>query len=149
VEPLDLLGSALVAVVESSDAIYDENAGEPAPTSTVASEVLAYDQELTVVNGIDRPLFRAYAHAESTLRSLNDLVRSYVVLLVSSEVNVGEVVVARAAVETAARIYWGLAIEGDYRERAARLLGERLRTIEEIAKFTLQVNRGRVRRTND
>jgi hypothetical protein len=118
--------------------MYHENAGEPAPMSTAAAEVEAHDKELTIATGTDRPLRGAYSDAESKLRSLNDLLRSYVLLLMSTDVYVGEVVVARAAIETAARIYWGLAVEDGYRERAARWLRERLRLIEEIAKFSTE-----------
>ncbi len=47
----------------------------------------------------------------------------------------GQIIVARAAIETAARMQWGLAVDYDHRERAARWLRERLRLIEEVAKF--------------
>ncbi len=135
-ETLDSLGSALIAVVAASDAMYNENAGEPAATSTAALEVDAYDEPLAAATGTERPLFGAYCDAEAKLRSLNDLVRSYALLLALADVNVGQVVIARAAIETSARMYWGLAIDGDYRERATRWLRERLRSIEEIAKLS-------------
>ncbi len=134
-ETLDSLGSALISVVAASDAMYYENAGQPAATSTAALEVDAHDQALAAATGTEHPLFGAYADAEAKLRSLNDLIRSYVLLLPIADVNVGQIVIARAAIETAARVYWGLAIDCGYRERAARWLRERLRSIEEIAQL--------------
>lgn len=132
------LASALFSVVVESDAMYEENAGEPAPTSTAALEVTTHDAPLAKATGTLRPLFGTYADAEAKLRSLNDLVRSFTVLLASSDVHLGQIVIARAAIETAARMRWGLAVDDDYRERAARWLRERLRTIEEVAKLAPQ-----------
>lgn len=134
-ETLDSLASALMSVVVASNAAYDDNAGEPGSTSTAALEVAAHDGPLAEATGTARPVFGAYADAEAKLRSLNDLVESFTVLLASPAVNVGQVVIARAAIETAARVRWGLAIDCDHRERAARWLRERLRTIDEVGKF--------------
>jgi hypothetical protein len=134
-EPLDSLAFALMSVVMASDEIYAENDGRPTVTSSAALEVAAHDESFAVATGTERPLFGAYADSEAKAHSLNDLVRSFVLLLPNADVNVGQIVIARAAIEIAARLYWGLAVEGDYRERGARWLRERLRAIDEISKF--------------
>jgi len=122
-------------VVSASDALYYETAGQPAQSSIAALEVASHDEALAVATGTVHPLSGAYADAEAKLRALNDLVRSFTLLLPAPGVNVGHVVIARAAIETAARMRWALAAEDDYRERAARWLRERLRSIEEISKY--------------
>lgn len=137
-DPLDALVSAFSSVIETSHDLYAEHGGDPEPDSTAAIEVSTHDDELEKATGTPRPVFGAYADAESKLRALIDLISSFLVLIDHSDTTVGQVVVARAAIETAARMYWGLAIGYDYRERAARWLRERLRSIDEVGKLGKQ-----------
>jgi hypothetical protein len=132
------LASALKSMIAASHELYAENAGEPAPSSTAAMEVEEHDQHLAEVSGTPRPVFGAYVDAEAKLRALIDLASSFSILVVDANTSVGQVVLARAAIETAARMYWGLAVGHDYRERASRWLRERLRTIHEVTKFGRQ-----------
>ena len=76
-----------------------------------ALEVATHDESLSDATGMPSPVFGAYADAEAKLRSLNDLVRSFTLLLASPDVHMGQIIVARAAIETAARMQWGLAVD--------------------------------------
>jgi hypothetical protein len=137
-ETLGSLASTFNSMIAASQDLYAEHGGEPAPDSTAAMEVSGHDVHLAEVTGTPRPVFGAYTDAEDKLRALIDLTSSFSVLVVNSNMSVGQVVVARAAIETAARMYWGLAVGYDYRERAARWLRERLRSIDEVAKLGKQ-----------
>lgn len=137
-DTIDPLASAFSSVIAASHDLYAEHGGDPAPDSTAANEVGTYDKDLEEATGTPRPVFGAYADAEGKLRSLIDLMSSFSVLMDNSDTSVGQVVVARAAIETAARMYWGLAVGYDHRERAARWLRERLRSIDEVGKLGKQ-----------
>lgn len=129
------LAQILIDAVALSDSIYANNGGNPAAGSIAATEVADFDEELAEATGLPRPVFLPYADAEAKLRALNDLVRSAAVLLPRSDTNVGFVNAVRSAIETAARLHWALAPDGDHFERAARLLRERLRGISEISRI--------------
>jgi hypothetical protein len=134
-EQIFSLITALNHVVESSDSLYQDYAGAPAEDSRAWLEVSEHDGELENATGLSRPLFGAYADAEYKLCVINDLVRSFTELVATSEVNLGEMVVARSAIEVAARLYWELAATDDYRESASRWLREWLRIIAEAEKL--------------
>lgn len=134
----DPLVASFGSVIAASHDLYVEHSGEPAPDSTAASEVNMHDDELEAATGTPHPVFGAYADAEGKLRALIDLMSSFSVLAGHEDTSVGQVVVARAAIETAARMYWGLAVGYDYRERASRWLRERLRSIDEVGKLGKQ-----------
>lgn len=129
------LAALLRETIDLSDAIYAAHNGNPADASIASREVEEFDNLIAENTGPPGPLFGAYADAEAKLRSLNDLVRSASILLPQSGTSVGWSNVMRAAVETAARLHWILAPDEDHRERAARFLRERLRTVSEISKF--------------
>lgn len=134
-ETLTSFASALDSIIVASNELYEANFGEPAPGSTAATDVALHDEQLAESTGTPRPVFGTYADAEAKLRALIDLTSSFSALVTVPNTNVGRVVVARSAIETAARMYWSLAVGSDYRERTARWLRERLRSIEEVSKF--------------
>ena len=129
------LADLIFRIVELSDAIYAAHHGTPGDDSVATREVEEFDDALAEETATPGPLFGAYAVAEGKLRTLNDLSRSAAILLPARGTSVGYVNVMRAAVETAARLHWTLASSGDHRDRAARLMRERLRTVSEISKF--------------
>ena len=104
-------------MITASHDLYAEHSGEPAPDSTAASEVNIHDDELGAATRTPRPVFGAYADAEGKLRALIDLISSFSVLAGHEDTSVGQVVVARAAIEAAARMYWGLAATTTENER--------------------------------
>lgn len=129
------LGDLILEVVEVSDSIYAANGGEPSETSDARLEVDEYDDALAEQTRSPGPVFGAYVDAEGKLRSLNDLARSGAIVLHYSGTSVGYATLMRAAIETAARLYWILAPSGDHNDRAARFMSERLRTVSEVSKF--------------
>lgn len=137
---LDRVGFAdmLTDVIDLSDAIYAANRGQPTELSTAAQEVEQFDLELEAATGPPAPLFGAYADAEGKARALNDLVCSAATLLARDDTNVGYVNALRAAMETAARLYWVLAPDGGHLDRAGRFIRERLRSISEVSKFNAE-----------
>jgi hypothetical protein len=128
----------LADVVDLSDVIYAANQGQPAERSSATQEVEQFDLEFEAARGPPAPLFGAYFDAEGKMRALNDLGRSAATLVVHYDTNVGYVVSLRAAVETAARLYWVLAPDGGHLDRAGRFLRERLRLIGEVSKFNAE-----------
>ena len=129
-EQIVQLISALNSVVDSSDSMYRAYACAPAEDSLACREVLEHDEELASTTRMPTPLFGAYVDAEFKLHLLNDLVRSFTSLVAKTDVNLGEMVIARSVIEVAARMHWGLAFNDDYRERASRWLREWLRIAE-------------------
>ncbi len=127
--------SALNRVVDLSDSMYRDYGGAPTEDSIAWREVDQYDEELEVAAGLPRPLFGAYADAEYKLCLLNDLMRSFTSLVANSEASLGEMVVARSAIEVAARMRWALAPEDGHLERTSRWLREWLRIIAEAKKL--------------
>jgi len=134
-EQIFSLIAGLDSVIDASDLLYQKYDGAPTENSKALLEIIDHDEELAVSTGLPRPLFGAYADAEFKLRLLNDLVRSFTSLATKSEINFGEMVVARSTIEVAARMRWGLAISDQYPERASRWLRERLRIIGEAKKL--------------
>jgi len=132
------LAEMFIDTVDLSDTIYTANHGQPSELSIAAQEVEQFDTELEAATGPPAPLFGAYFDAEGKMRSLNDLVRSAATLLARDDTSVGYVNALRAALETAARLYWVLAPDGGHLDRAGRFLRERLRSISEISKFNAQ-----------
>lgn len=134
-DQISSLITALNHVVDSSDSLYRDYGGAPAEDSLAWREVSEHDEEIENSTGLSRPLFGAYADAEYKLCAINDLMRSFTSLVANSEVNLGEMVVARSVIEVAARMHWGLATTDDYLERASRWLREWIRIIAEAKKL--------------
>ena len=117
----DALADLLVSIVQTSDAIYHNAGPDPLPDSIAATEVAKHDRVLEAATGTYRPVFGAYADAEAKLRVLNDLVRSFALIVADPTVNVGHIAIGRVVIETAGRTYWGLATSGDHTDRAGAL----------------------------
>lgn len=128
----------LYSAVELSDEIYAKHDGQPAEASTAVQEVNEFNDKLRDASGLPGPVFGAYADAEAKMRALNDLMRSAATLLSRDDTHVGYVNALRAAIETAARLYWVLAPDGGHLDRAGRFLRERLRVIGEVSKFNAE-----------
>lgn len=129
------LARLLADGVDLSDSIYFANHGEPEPKSIARRELDRFEANIEAATGRPNPLRGAYFDAEGKIRALNDLIRSAAVLLARPDTVVGYDTTLRAAMETAARLYWVLAPDGDHLDRCGRYICERLRAIDEVSKL--------------